>query len=172
MKPPQIELLCVEHAHKLALQRGHDDLKLLLRVSIPDHWPQFPEAFAVSAATPPAAENAWPPYFFIHRAENALVGNGGIFVTSSSANVVEIGYEIAPLYHNRGMATAAVKALLKIAFAQSEICAVVANTLAEKNASNAVLRKVGMEFVAAVPNEEVGTVWRYQLARENFTDVI
>jgi RimJ/RimL family protein N-acetyltransferase len=42
----------------------------------------------------------------------------------------------------------------------------VAHTLAETNASNAVLRKVGMSFVAEVDDPEVGKVWRWQISKD------
>jgi [ribosomal protein S5]-alanine N-acetyltransferase len=42
----------------------------------------------------------------------------------------------------------------------------VAHTLAETNASNAVLRKAGMSFVAEVDDPEVGKTWRWRISRE------
>jgi ribosomal-protein-alanine N-acetyltransferase len=42
----------------------------------------------------------------------------------------------------------------------------VAHTLAETNASNAVLRKAGMSFVAEVDDPEVGKAWRWRISRE------
>ena len=44
--------------------------------------------------------------------------------------------------------------------------AVVAHTLAETNASNTVLRKVGMSFVGEIDNQEVGKVWRWRIIRD------
>ena len=93
------------------------------------------------------------------------MGNGGFAGPPSETGEVEIGYEIAPQFENRGFATAAVKEMLKYAFSQPEVQAVVAHTLAEENASNAVLRKAGLSFVAEVPNPEVGSVWRWRISR-------
>jgi [ribosomal protein S5]-alanine N-acetyltransferase len=79
---------------------------------------------------------------------------------------VEIGYEIAPEHRGRGFATEAARALIDYSFAHSEVSAVVAHTLAETNASNTVLRKVGMSFVDEIDNEEVGKVWRWRIIRD------
>jgi [ribosomal protein S5]-alanine N-acetyltransferase len=47
--------------------------------------------------------------------------------------------------------------------------AVIAHTLAEINASNRVLQKVGMKFVAAVDDLEEGKIWRWQIRRDEST---
>lgn len=133
----------------------------LLNLGIPASWPQFPEAFSVAAAPEPD----WPSYFFVNRTAGVLAGNGGFAGPPSESLEVEIGFEIAPEHQNQGYATAAVQALLKIAFARPSIQAVVAHTLAEENASNAVLRKTGFTFIAELPNLEVGAVWKWRLPR-------
>ena len=81
---------------------------------------------------------------------------------------MEIGYEIAPEHRNRGFATEATRAMIDYAFAHADarVAAVVAHTLAETNASNAVLRKAGMSFVAEVDDPEVGKAWRWLISRE------
>ena len=164
MSAAAIELLEVKTLHKMAIQQGNTQLQSLLNVSIPNGWPQFPEAFQYSGDEPPSI-GPWSPYFFLSLAENSLVGNGGFFGPPDADGEVEIGYEIAPHFQNRGFATAAVNTLLKLAFSQEEVQAVVAHTLTEDNASNAVLRKVGMTFVDERPNSEVGSVWRWRKSR-------
>jgi RimJ/RimL family protein N-acetyltransferase len=170
MSIPEIALVKVTRTHKRAMQTGMAQLAAMLQLSLPEKWPQFPEAFACSEnlLQDDAAENsAWPGYFFICPATRCLVGNGGFAGTLDANGAIEIGYEIAPQFQNRGFATAAVRALLELAFAQPEVNAVVAHTLAQVNASNAVLKKVGMRFVAELPNDEVGLVWRWQLDRHD-----
>jgi [ribosomal protein S5]-alanine N-acetyltransferase len=63
----------------------------------------------------------------------------------------------------RGYATTAVNAMLRYAFAHPQVRVMQAHTLAEKNASNRVLEKVGMRFAGEVPNDEFGAVWRWQI---------
>jgi [ribosomal protein S5]-alanine N-acetyltransferase len=157
----RIELVKVEMSHQVAMQSDKSNLETLLNVSIPDGWPQFPEAFDPAHET----STIWPSYFFLYPPERSLVGNGGFAGTLNEAGEIEIGYEIAPRFQNRGFATAAVKELLNYAFSRNEVRAVVAHTLAEENASNALLKKVGMSFVAEMPNPEVGVVWRWRISR-------
>ena len=164
MSANTIELLIVEEKHKVALQSGKQDLSALLGVSVPDAWPQFPEAFVPSASVV-GTDSKWPAYFFIDCEQGSLVGNGGYFGAPNEAGEVEIGYEIAPEFRERGFATAAARALVDFAFSQPEVTVVMAHTLAETNASNAVLKKLGMVFVAEQPNPEVGMVWEWRLSR-------
>ncbi len=105
---------------------------------------------------------------FVHPRGRSLVGNGGFTGDPDDSGVVEIGYEIAPEHRNRGFATEAARAMIGYAFAHADarVAAVVAHTLAETNASNAVLRKAGMSFVAEVDDPEVGKVWRWRISRE------
>jgi [ribosomal protein S5]-alanine N-acetyltransferase len=94
------------------------------------------------------------------------VGNGGFVGAPDRAGVVEIGYEIATEHWNRGFATETAKAMIDYAFAHEEVKAVIAHTLAEKNASNNVLQKVGMTFIAELNNPETGKIWRWQITRD------
>jgi [ribosomal protein S5]-alanine N-acetyltransferase len=78
--------------------------------------------------------------------------------------VVELGYEIAESRRERGLATAAVRAMVAEAFADDRVDAVIAHTLAERNASNRVLEKVGFRFDGETRERDT-PVWRYALAR-------
>lgn len=161
---PAIKLVPVTLKHKLALQRGKPQLQDMLGVKIPEGWPQFPEAFEVREGDAEPSER-WPSYFFVCLMEGALVGNGGFAAPPGDTGEVEIGYEIAPGFRNRGHATAAARALMELAFSREEVSAVTAHTLAQENASNAVLRKIGMSLLAELPNPEVGKVWKWGIRR-------
>lgn len=164
MNTPQINLVPVTTLHKLALKNGRSQLQELLGATLLEGWPQFPEAFELRDGDTDVP-GRWPSYFFICPTENALVGNGGFAAPPDDAGEVEIGYEIAPTFQNRGYATAAVLALSELAFSRDEVSAVVAHTLAEENASNAVLKKIGMSRVAELPNPEVGKVWKWRVGK-------
>lgn len=84
------------------------------------------------------------------------------------SGAVEIGYEIAPEHRNRGFANEAAQAMIGYAFDHEEVQTVVAHTLAETNASNGVLRKAGMTFVAETDHPEVGKTWRWRLSRDEY----
>jgi RimJ/RimL family protein N-acetyltransferase len=170
MPNTEIELITVLPEHKRLLSLGRELLAEKLGKRLPDGWPEFPEAFQ-----PPASNVSepfeWPGYFFVSKKHGAVVGNGG-FAGSPKDGTVEIGYEVAPEFRNLGFATQAVRLILAVAFAKPEIQAVIALTLAEKNASNAVLEKVGMRFEAELPNIEVSAVWRWRISRGAFEEII
>ena len=77
---------------------------------------------------------------------------------------MELGYEIADARAGRGLATAAARAMVDEAFADDSVTAVIARTLAERNASNRVLGKAGFEFDGEA-QEDGETVWRFRLKR-------
>ncbi|MFN8524271.1 MAG: GNAT family N-acetyltransferase [Chloroflexota bacterium] len=166
-----LRLLSYEWAHVEALLRGKDELSALLQVTIPAGWPQFPEAFSLPTEEPRPAypsPREWPGFFFLHPRERALVGSGGFKGPPDADGAVEIGYEIAPEYWNRGIATEAARGMIDYAFSQAPVGLVMAHTLAEPNASNRVLQKVGMRFVAAVEDPDEGTIWRWQIGRAEY----
>ena len=133
-----LQLLPFERFHIEALLHDKHDLAEILQLNIPDSWPNFPEAFAV------------------------LVNE------SDESGTVEIGYEIASEHWNRGFATEAAQGMIAYAFAHKDVHAVIAHTLAEINASNTVLKKVGMNFIAEVDDPEEGKIWRWQINRNEY----
>jgi ribosomal-protein-alanine N-acetyltransferase len=168
----RLHLIPFEADHADALERGPSELGALLGVAIPDAWPQFPEAYAVQAGTiRDVAEvdrnsQIWGTYLFLLEDRSSLVGSGG-YKGKPSDGVVEIGYEIAPGFRNRGLATEATQAMIDHAFAYAEVDAVVAHTLPEFNASTRVLEKSGMVFVDTVTDPDAGTVWQWRVARSS-----
>jgi RimJ/RimL family protein N-acetyltransferase len=158
----KVQLLVVSRSHKEALAVSRERLSALMSLRVPEGWPQFPEAFEPQNHQ---ELGEWSGHFFISAHHGAIVGNGG-FVGPPADGEVEIGYEIAPEFRNQGFATSAARELLCKAFGDSSVRSVVAHTLAERNASNAVLTKLGMAFDAELPNEEVGKVWRWRIQRQ------
>ena len=128
-------------------------------------WATFREALQLTrdalAADPGGA--VWGSRFFVTEDPPELVGWGG-FKGPPSDGVVEIGYEIAQARQGRGLATAAARALVAEAFADERVTAVIAHTLAERNASNRVLEKVGFRYDGEA-TQRGKVVWRYALAR-------
>ena len=171
METNNLRLITVERVHVEALSRNKRELAAILGVTVPDSWPYFPEAFSLpvnESERPERLPTDWPGYFFIHPEERVLVGNGGFTGEPDDSGTVEIGYEIAPEHRNRGFATEAARAMIDYSFAHEEVRAVIAHTLAEPNASNSVLRKVGMTFVGEAVHPEVGKTWRWQISRDEY----
>lgn len=133
-----LQLLPFERIHIEALLRDKRELAEILHLSVPDSWPNFPEAFTVLINEP------------------------------DELGTVEIGYEIASEHWNRGFATEVVQGMIAYAFAHKDVQAVIAHTLAEINASNTVLKKVGMNFIAEVDDPEEGKIWRWQIHRNEY----
>jgi len=167
IKTDNLDLFPYERVHVAAFLSDRRELADLLQVSIPDGWPQFPEAFSLSDETEPAP-SVWHGYFFILRQDRVLVGSGGFAGTPDASGAIELGYEIAPNYWNRGYATEVVRRMLGYAFAQPDVRSVIAHTLANPNASNRVLQKVGMKYIAELDDAEEGKIWRWQISRDDY----
>ena len=142
---------------------GDDALARALGCSVAPRWATFTEALQpvrdALAARP--AGSAWGPRFFITDDPPELVGWGG-FKGPPDDGVVELGYEIAEARRGRGLATAATRAMVAEAFADKRVTMVIAHTLAERNASNRVLEKVGFDYDRET-QEDDQPVWRYSL---------
>jgi RimJ/RimL family protein N-acetyltransferase len=107
----------------------------------------------------------WLPYLIVCQPEQALVGFGGFKSAPTPDRTVEIGYSVAPSYQNRGIATAAARQLIDLAFATGKVDCVLAHTLAELNASTRVLQKCGLTQVAEILDPEDGKLWRWEIKR-------
>jgi RimJ/RimL family protein N-acetyltransferase len=161
----RLRFLTLEERHRRALAAGKSELARMLGFVVPDGWPEFPEAFAPAPDGVVTNPTQWNGYLFIDPSVGTLVGNGGFHGPPNDLGEVEIGYEIASGFRNRGYATEAVRGFVKFAFSDEVVRSVVAHTLAQKNASNSVLARVGFHLVGELANDEVGRVWRWALAR-------
>ncbi|MEZ4671947.1 MAG: GNAT family N-acetyltransferase [Anaerolineae bacterium] len=163
----RLQLIPIEQQHREAFARGKSVLGAALNVTVPHGWPQFAEAYLPFAAeSGDSAASEWQSYFFIHQQEKVLVGSGGFYGEPDAESVVEIGYEIATEYWNKGFGTESVRGLINYAFAHEAVQAVRAHTLAEPNASNRLLQKVGMRHISSHVDPDVGQVWRWQINRQ------
>lgn len=144
---------------------GDDALAMALGHAVVPGWASFREALRPTRDTlymdPDRAE--WGTRFFVAGDPPELVGWGG-FKGPPDDGVTEVGYEIAESHQNRGLATAATNAMVAEAFANPDVRAVVAHTLAERSASTRVLEKAGFGFDAEAV-EDGTDVWRFRLAR-------
>lgn len=144
---------------------GDDVLAATLGHAVAPRWATFAEALGPTRDTLAADPEggAWGARFFVAGDPPELVGWGG-FKGPPDGGTVELGYEIAEDRRGRGLATAAVRAMLAEAFADERVAAVIAHTLPERNASNHVLRKVGFHY-AGEALEDGEVVWRFLLPR-------
>jgi ribosomal-protein-alanine N-acetyltransferase len=85
------------------------------------------------------------------------------FTSAPKKGRVEIAYNTFPPFENQGVATMMVGQLVAIARATNPKIEIFAQTLAETNASNAILKKLGFEFGGALPHPEEGQIWEWRL---------
>jgi ribosomal-protein-alanine N-acetyltransferase len=137
---------------------------VLLGSEAPDGWPEFPESvdFTLAKLAEHPHQADWWMHFFLADHGALLVGSGG-FIGPPVDGVVEIGYEIAPAYRDRGLATAAARAMIDKAIASGRVATVIAHTLIGENPSTGVLRRLGFRRTGAVRDPEEGTAWRWEL---------
>ncbi len=86
------------------------------------------------------------------------------FKTGPRLGKVEIAYFTFPPFEGQGIATAMARALIEIARTADRTMELTAQTLAEPNASNAILRKLGFQFAGAVDVPDEGRVWEWRLS--------
>ncbi|MGX5656455.1 GNAT family N-acetyltransferase, partial [Geodermatophilus nigrescens] len=144
---------------------GDDALARALGQAVVPGWVTFREALRATrdalAVSPGSA--TWGARLFLAGEPPELVGWGG-FTGPPDGGVVEIGYEIAGSRQGRGLATAAVRAMVAEALADERVARVVAHTLPVPNASTRVLDKAGFTFDGDA-REDGERVWRYALTR-------
>ncbi len=167
MRTTNIALVLATADHLRAFTRSPTELAEILGLSIPDGWPEFPEAieFTLAQLEARTAPSIWSMHFFADTVAAQLVGSGG-YAFAPTDRVTEIGYEVAPEHRGRGVATAAATLMVEQAFDSGEVDAVLAHTLAEENPSTGVLQRLGFVKVAELADPEVGTTWEWRLDRK------
>ncbi|WP_245234030.1 GNAT family N-acetyltransferase [Mycobacterium sp. PS03-16] len=161
----EVVLLPATVEHLTALREDRAAFAELLGSAVPDGWPEFPEAieFTIATLTEHPYQADWWMHFFLAEDGAVLVGSGG-FVGPPRDGVVEIGYEIAPEFRDRGLATAAARAMIdKAVTSSNRVTTVIAHTRAEDNPSTGVLRRLGFRRTAELDYPDEGPVWRWEL---------
>jgi [ribosomal protein S5]-alanine N-acetyltransferase len=146
-----------------AALEGPRALERALGLAVVDGWDVFPrsiERMRRALAEDPGAAR-WGSRLFVAGEPPALVGWGG-FKGPPRDGTVELGYAVAPAREGRGLATAAVQAMLREAFADPAVRAVIAHTLPEPGPSPRVLEKAGFAFAGDVI-EHGRAAWRFRI---------
>ena len=84
---------------------------------------------------------------------------GGAFVGPPVKNHVEVAYYTLPEQEGKGYASQTASALVKMARAANPSIVLTAKTLPEKNASTAILEKLGFKCVGETSDDEIGLAW-------------
>ena len=142
---------------------GPRALEEALGVPVVEGWSVFPNSIervrAQVAADPGSAR--WGTRLFVAEEPPELVGWGG-FKGPPTDGAVELGYAVAPAREGRGLATAAVRGMVREALSDPDVRAVVAHTLPEPGPSPRVLEKAGFAF-AGEATERGRLVWRFRI---------
>lgn len=158
--PCNIELL------KLAIQ-GDEFIAEKLKVSVQENWTEFGVTalqYSLDKLLTSEDEKNWWTYFPIYKHDNKLIGSGG-YNGKPINGIVELGYEIASAYRNRGLATEMTMGLIVNAFKNEQVKTIIAHTLGEINPSTKVLHKCGFEKVEEINDPENGLLWKWELRK-------
>lgn len=166
-----LKLIPFSSADAEAFAQGANEFAAHLGVrSLASDWNVFPEAVPYAFRYALEKNDEWGMYYFIHRKDNILIGNGGFKGAPNDEGAVEIGYALAEKYRGQGLATEAARGLTEFAFSFPFVKTVQAHTLAEKNASNCILQKIGMKFVCSLHDPEDGDLWQWRVTRQEYAN--
>ncbi len=160
-------IACDSEILKSAIQ-GNEFLAEKLNVTIQESWTEFGVGalqYSLDRLLESEDENNWWTYFPIHRQDNKLIGSGGYKGKPTTDGSVELGYEIATTYRNRGLATEMTRGLIENAFNDKRVKSINAHTLGQENPSTKVLQKCGFQKVQEIIDPEDGLLWKWELTR-------
>lgn len=150
-----------------AAAEGNEKLGKLLSAVVIENWTEFGIGafmYSLERLESDGENDGWLTYFPIHKPDHTLIGSGG-YKGKPADGTVEIGYEIAEAYRNKGFATEMATALVDHAFKDERVETVIAHTLAEHNASCKVLSKCGFANVQEINDPEDGLIWKWELKK-------
>jgi RimJ/RimL family protein N-acetyltransferase len=87
------------------------------------------------------------------------------FKAAPSGGAVEIAYFTFPGHEGQGVATAMARQLIDMAYAADRSLKIIAHTMPVRNASNAVLGKLGFLLLGDYEDPADGTVWEWEYIR-------
>ena len=157
-----------KHLLKSAIA-GNAQLEKHIKFSVPENWTEFGKPVlecSLEKINASRDEQAWWTYFPIHKHDRKLIGCGGYKGKPNAEGCVEIGYEIAGDYRNKGLATELAQALVQNALKDPRTKIVQAHTLAEENASTKVLIKCGFTKTEELEDPEDGLLWKWELRKQ------
>jgi ribosomal-protein-alanine N-acetyltransferase len=136
----------------------------LIGAAFEEAWP-LPDILELMPlfATRSAAEAPFGAWVMIEAESNLVVGEIGFIRPPDDAGEIEVGYSVVPSRRRRGYATEALAALVRWAFEQPAVMAIVAGTDPDNDPSQRVLRSAGFEVTDATPAE---IRWRREPALE------
>jgi RimJ/RimL family protein N-acetyltransferase len=148
-----------------SISKGNEALSKCLNVRVMDKWTEFGNQifeWSLEQVIKDPDSKKWFIYLPVETLSNTQIGTCGFKGPPDKNGMVEIGYEVAKGFRNRGYATEIVEILVRIAFEDRKVKAILAHTLAEKNASVKVLKKCNFNFINELHNKGEGTFWEWK----------
>lgn len=146
---------------------GGDALAACLGLKPPLDWPpehnDAPTRDWVRALLRDTADSSWATWYIV--VDDRPVGICGFKGAPNDAGEVEIGYSVVGREQRRGHASRAIGLLLRRAFREPHVSAVVAETLPHLTPSRRVLEKHGFTLESSRQEEGLGEVIGYRLER-------
>lgn len=161
----RIELINCNRKILEIISEGNDELSNYLNVNVIDKWTAFGDqifGLTLQAVIKDPDSQKWFAYLPIETRSNTLIGTCGYKGPPDENGTVEIGYEVSEKFRNRGLATEMAEILIKTAFEDKRVKAILAHTMPEENASVKVLKKCNFHFVKEVNDVDDGTVWQWK----------
>jgi ribosomal-protein-alanine N-acetyltransferase len=128
----------------------------------------LPPDFILTAAIEALAQGQPPVWYsvfaFVQARPAQVVGTGG-FKGAPVDGRVDVGYGVAEAMRGRGIATSAVRELLKLAFADPDVTEVLAETAVDNRPSRRVVEKAGFRHIGRRDTAEDGLVDRWLVSR-------
>jgi [ribosomal protein S5]-alanine N-acetyltransferase len=171
----RLRLIPVTAAHVQALRQSRAALAMVLGAEVPGDRPVGKpgagggvNSEVISFLSGQTRAGSWPVFFYIHRADNKLVGDGGFKGKPDRKGAIEIGYALVPPYRGQGLAAEAARAIVDWAFSHPKIKAVTAETLLSGKASMRLLQRLGLSFKEQGFDPAEGEVYRWEIARADY----
>jgi GNAT superfamily N-acetyltransferase len=168
IKAGPLDLLPASVQHLDALLGAADTFEREFGVSVAPAYLDSPNVLAIcrEALVLDPSRLAWWCHLAILRRERRLVGFGG-YKGVPTHGAVEIGYQIAPAFRGRGLATAFASGLVANAWREPTVRTIIAHTAPESSASTHILTKLGFTCVGDAEDARFpgGQAWLWELAR-------
>ena len=168
----RLRLITCEQKYLAAIVRDPCSLGELLKVTVPEQWPEHPQAYSHALSLlkeqPLLPYSGWWLYLFVHPSLKALVGSGGFKSAPDADGVVEIGCEIAPAFRRQGFATEGLRGLIRYAFTRPEAGAVDAYSMPMKGPQSELAKEVGMKRNGEATDPVAGKVWNWRITQKAY----
>lgn len=164
---PRLRLLSCSLPVTESVLESNDALAARCGITVPEKWSEFGHVafkWTLERLQTNPEEQKWFSYLPVLIKANTLIGSCG-YKGAPMNGTVEIGYEIAEPFRGNGYAKELAAALIAQALADRSVERVIAHTLAEENASCAILRHCGMQMRGELDDPEDGKIWRWEIQR-------